>query len=163
MMQKSQTKDTSVNTDQTDSIKEKTFVVTASQSGALIASTIIGVGVLTLPRTATELVHQAGWIPILIVGIISILSMYFIVNLGIRFPGKTIVQYTEELFSVKKIKWMGKIVSILIGLTYIVFWGAACAITVRTFGEVVVSAVLIRTPIEVTVSSMCLLVLIMAM
>ncbi|HEU5140614.1 MAG TPA: endospore germination permease [Bacillales bacterium] len=127
------------------------FVITTRESSALIISTIIGAGVLTLPRSAAEISHQSAWLSTLCGGVVIFFVMWAITKLGLRFPGKTFVEYTGDLIGIKRSETVGKLVSLPILLFFILMWLAMMVAVVRMFGETIVSAVLPETPLEVVV------------
>jgi spore germination protein len=123
--------------------------ITTVQASAILISTIIGVGVLPLPlfavrggETGAPLVTFAG---ILLAGI----GLFILTILGIRYPQKTIITYSEDIVG----KWVGMLCSMIVILFFFILSGLAA----REFGEVVVSAVLRETPLEVTVIVMLLI------
>ncbi|HET7656830.1 MAG TPA: endospore germination permease [Bacillales bacterium] len=132
------------------------FVVTPRQSSALIASTLIGAGVLTLPRSASGLTHQSAWIPTLFGGIIVFFIMWAITKLGLRFPGKTFIEYMGTLFGIKSSSHIGRWVTLPISLYYIALWFVIVAFSVRMFAEAIVDAVLPQTPLEVIIGTLLL-------
>lgn len=123
--------------------------VTAVQTAIIISSSIIGVGVLPLPLIAA--VHGGTGAPLVtVIGIlISMVSILILSKLGQRFPSKTIIQYSEDV--------IGKIPAILGSICIIAFFALLTALAAREFGEVVVTSVLKKTPLEITVVVMLLL------
>ncbi|MEX2103941.1 MAG: GerAB/ArcD/ProY family transporter, partial [Bacilli bacterium] len=131
-------------------ISHKQVVISPRQSGSLIASTLIGVGVLTLPRVTASAAHEAAWLATLLGSIIAVVALIIITKLGFRFPQKSIVSYSAIILGPKKKKWkvIGRILSAPFILCLFGFWTISTAMVARTFGEVVVTAVLLETPIE---------------
>jgi spore germination protein len=128
---------------------EDTRETTTLQTSAILISTIIGVGVLPLPlfavrsgETGAPLVTLSG---IILAGI----GLFILTLLGIRHPQKTIITYSEEIVG----KWIGKFCSLFVIFFFLILTGLAA----REFGEVVVAAVLTKTPLEITVIVMLLL------
>jgi spore germination protein len=138
-------------------------VITPRQSGSLVASTLLGVGVLTMSRTLAETVKEAAWLVTLLGGLVSLFFLLIIARLSFRFPLKSIASYSEEILGFKQGKnkqrrnWLGKILSFPIVLGFIMYWVLTVAITVRSFGEVVVSALLPTTPLEIIILTMLIL------
>jgi len=66
--------------------------ISALQLGLLIIVTVIGVGILTLPRTVTEIADTDGWLLIIIGGALVIVLALIINSLGNMFPDKTIIE-----------------------------------------------------------------------
>lgn len=130
------------------------FVLSSRQSMMIISSTIVGTGILTLPRTATYSAHQSAWIVSIFAGAIAFVLMWFITKLGLRFHGKTFVEYNEELLGTKRVRVIGKILSYVISSMFIAVWLAIAIKSIRVFAEVLVVAVLPETPIEVIIATM---------
>lgn len=137
--------------------KKGLYRITPGQALSLNASTIIGVGVLVLPRSTTHEAHQFGWMSVLVGFLVCMFSVYIIYKLGERFPDQTLVQFCRTLLGSRKHPWVGKVISFPVVMLYIAFWVFVTAAVARTFGEVVVTAVLTNTPLEVIVGSMLLL------
>ncbi|WP_079908464.1 GerAB/ArcD/ProY family transporter [Paenibacillus sp. 32352] len=130
--------------------------MTVRQSSWLIASTIIGVGVLTLPRSSVHYARESGWLSTILGALLSMLAMYIIALLAKRFPYQSVVEYSRSILGSSKYPAVGRILSLLFLLPYYVYWVISTAIVARTFGEVVVTTVLIKTPLEVIIVSMLL-------
>jgi spore germination protein len=123
--------------------------ITVIQGAAILISTIIGVGVLALPRFAVEAADTGASLVTFLGFLLACIGLGLITLLGMRFPKKSIVQYSEDILG----KWAGRLGSVLI----IIFFAILTALTSREFGEVVITSVLRRTPLEVTVIVMLLL------
>jgi len=139
------------------------YTFTPSQVMSLITSTIIGVGVLTLPRSVTEPAQQSGWISVILGGLLSCVGLWLFLILGRMFPGSNIISIGRKLFGSDRIPVIGKIFSFPLILSYLVFWFFTAAAVARIFGEVVVTAVLVKTPLEVIVGTMLFVAFIMVM
>lgn len=124
--------------------------ISSRQLGILLVVTIIGVGILTLPRDVSEVGGTDGWILIIIAGILSILESLIIHGLSMRFPNQTIIEYSREL--------VGSSVSILIGIIIALYYLIFSAFGARIFGEVVKTFLLPRTPIEMIMVTLLLVV-----
>ncbi len=131
------------------------YTFSPAQIMSLISSTLIGIGVLTLPRAVTSDAHQSGWMSVILGGFVSWIGLWLILRLGRMFPGHNIITISHRL--------LGKFLTFPIMLIYIVFWFASTAGVARTFGDVVVTAVLVKTPLEVIVGSMLLVGFILVM
>jgi spore germination protein len=123
--------------------------ITAMQAGAIMGSTVIGVGVLPLPLFAVRAADSAAPLITLIGLLIGSISLSIVIWLGIRFPRKSIIQYSEDLIG----RWLAAIGSFAI----IGFFAVLTSLAAREFGEVVVTSVLKTTPVEITVIVMLLL------
>ncbi|MFC7443117.1 GerAB/ArcD/ProY family transporter [Laceyella putida] len=117
--------------------------ITSTQAAVLVTSFILGVGILTLPRTVTEKVGTAdGWIAVLLGGLVAMLLGVLLVKLSQLFPGKTLYQYSQEIVG----QWMG----LLINLYAVGYFTLLAAFEIRAMGEVTNFFLLPATPIEVT-------------
>lgn len=123
--------------------------ITVIQAAAVLVSTIIGVGVLPLPLFAVRSADSGAPFATLLGAMIAFAGLVLITLLGMRYPNKSIIQYSEEIIG----KWLAWIGSAFI----IAFFAVLTALTAREFGEVVVTSVLKQTPLEVTVIVMLLL------
>lgn len=127
------------------------------QQTSLIASTLIGVGVLTLPRTTSAKLYEAGWIAPLVGSFWVFLSVWMIAKLSNRFPGKTFIEYSSIVWGSPKNPRLGKWLSLPWVISYLLYLYLSTAIVARVFGEVVVTSVLLDTPLEVIIITMFLL------
>lgn len=123
--------------------------VTVIQAAAIIVSSIIGVGVLPLPLFAVRAAGAGAPLATMLGVAVAFIGLAIITILGMRFPSKSIIQYSEDIIG----KWLARAGNIMI----IVFFAILTSLTAREFGEVVVTSVLKQTPVEVTVIVMLLL------
>ncbi|MEF3313477.1 endospore germination permease [Paenibacillus sp. GYB004] len=133
---------------------DEPFQITIRQSSAIIASSLIGIGVLTLPRRTAETSGESGWIVAIGGALLAMLAMTVIVKLSNRHPGQTIVEFTARMLGPSRYPWIGRIAGFPIFLAYFLFWAASTALVARTFGDVVVTTVLPKTPLEVVIATM---------
>ncbi len=124
-------------------------VLLPSQKTAIIASTIVGVGVLALPRIAVEMAGTGAPFATALAALVGWLGLAIMVKLGNRFPDLTIYQYSQVITG----RFFGKV----FGLLFAAFFAVLTALAAREFGEVVVTVVLKRTPLEVTTVILILL------
>lgn len=123
--------------------------ITVLQAAIIVVSSIIGVGILALPRLAVLSADTVAPLVTLLGTVIALIGLIMVTLLGMRFPKHSIIRYSEVIIGA----WLGRIGSASI----IFFFAVLTALTAREFGEVVVTAVLQRTPLEVTVIIMLLL------
>jgi spore germination protein len=123
--------------------------ITVIQAAIIIFSTIIGVGILALSLFAVRSAETGAPLITLLGFIIASIGLFFLTLLGMRFPTQTIIEYSEDLIG----RWLARIVSVIIILLFAVISGLAA----REFGAVVLTSVLPRTPLEVTIIVMLLL------
>ncbi|QHT60999.1 endospore germination permease [Paenibacillus lycopersici] len=117
--------------------------ITAIQTSAILASSIIGVGVLALPLFAVKAADSGAPLVTLLGMGLGYVGLFIITLLGVRFPNQSIIRYSEAIIG----RWLAWIGSIAI----IAFFAILTSLAAREFGEVVVTSVLKRTPVEVTV------------
>lgn len=125
--------------------------LTERQFAGIIANTLLGAGTLLLPRDITAVAGTGAWLSVLIGGLISIILLLLIINLGLRFPEETVMEYGERLTN----KWIGG----LLGIIFSTYWLFITGLIIRIFSLLLVSSVLFRTPLEVIVIAMLLTVL----
>jgi spore germination protein len=123
--------------------------VTTIQAAIIIFSTIIGVGILALSLFAVRSADTGGPL-VTVMGIfIASLGLCFVSLLGMRFPTKSIIEYSEDIIG----KWLARVFSCIT----LLYFAVLTALASREFGEIVVTNILTRTPLEVTVIVMLLL------
>lgn len=140
--------------------------ITPRQSASLIASSIIGVSVLALPRLTAQYALEAGWLATIAGALVGIIATFFLTRLGLRFPYMSIVEYSKVILgSEKKLvgRVIGKILTFPIVVAFFAYWLISSAIVSRSFGEVVVGSVLTNTPIEVIIGTMLVFAFIFCM
>lgn len=122
--------------------------ITPKQMSTIIISTLIGIGILSLPRGVVEEAGPDGWL-LIILGAIGALGVSFImIRLGALFPGQTAVEYSQTLLSMP----VGIVVSFGFALYFIFF----SAFEARVFAEILKQFLLYKTPTEVIVITMLL-------
>ncbi|WP_164491731.1 GerAB/ArcD/ProY family transporter [Staphylospora marina] len=128
--------------------------VTPYQAFALVHSTMLGAGVLYLPRdVGVEAGKDAVWV-VLLSALPILLFLYFISKLLRRFPGETLVEFAPKILGPSRHPNVGRWISFLLILLPLgVFWILGLAYMARMFGESVVTGVLLRTPIEAVILS----------
>ncbi|MHA6532111.1 GerAB/ArcD/ProY family transporter [Paenibacillus sp. BAC0078] len=72
--------------------------ITSRQAALFLTNTVLGAGILTLPRSVTEAVKTPdSWMSVLLGGAIVMLVIWVMVKLSQQFPGKTIYQYSKRI------------------------------------------------------------------
>ncbi|GAB6931013.1 spore germination receptor protein GerAB [Paenibacillus sp. JCM 10914] len=120
------------------------------QVSSVIISSTIGVGILALPRLASQQANTGAPLVTFLGIVIVLFSLLLLALLGIRFPGENIFEYGQRI--------VGRPIAYLFNMLLILFFIALTALALREFGEIITSAVLRRTPIEITIILMMLLV-----
>ncbi|MDD3840268.1 MAG: endospore germination permease [Clostridia bacterium] len=123
--------------------------ISAGQARTFIILTIVGVGVLSLPRIASERAQSDAWLIVIIGGVIALSVSFLIIKLGERFPGDTVVEYSQKIVG----KFIGTVMSIYISIYFALF----CSFIIRIFGEVLKMYLLPWTPIEVTMFALLIM------
>ncbi len=122
--------------------------ITPFELAVLMVIVTLEMGVTTFPRTMTEKVGTESWLIPLPGFLFSLLAVYFLVRLSKLFPGKTFVEYSQEI--------LGSIIGKLFVIIVIAFWVSTSARILRQFADVMKVNLLFRTPIEVIIFSMLL-------
>ncbi len=144
--------------------KEETpYVINPRQVTAIITCTMIGMGVLTLPRIVSHWAHEAGWMSVLLGMFAAFFGMGLISSLGKQFVGQTVVFYSRQLLGGKRRPQLGAALSfpMLIGLTAL--WLVDTSLLTRAFSEVMMAAVLRNTPMSVILFLMLVMAMYLAM
>lgn len=121
--------------------------ISASQAGKLLYLTVIPTAILTSPVMIFKVAKQDLWIsPILAWS--GLITVFIALRLHRMFPGENIIQAGERIIG----KFLGKMVGLIFPLFYLYLNG----IVVREYGEFVVGALLVNTPLIVVLGSMVL-------
>lgn len=129
-------------------------VITFWQAATLLPSTLLGVGILTLPRSIAQATGTSGFMVVLVSGLFSLFIVWMITKLGRQFPGMTFVGYTQKIFTFDGRKRLGYWLALPFMLIVTSWWVMAVAIVVRLFGELQHSVVLPNTPVWFEVGTM---------
>lgn len=114
----------------------------------IVIMTVVGVGVFSLPSSLAKTAGTDAWVMVLLGGLVNICAALVMVKLNSRFPGKTLVDYIQDILGVA----VGKIVGLLFAATLIII----VSLVIRSFTEVVRMFLLFRTPTEVIILSLVL-------
>ncbi len=125
--------------------------ISALQLGILVIVSVIGIGILTLPRVITEIADTDGWMLIIVGGAVTIALALIMNSLGNMFPDKTIIEYSRDL--------VGGPLSYLIGIILIIYFTLIAAFSIRIFGEVLKMYLLPKTPIEIIIMTFLITVI----
>lgn len=122
--------------------------ILSSQLAAILSITVVGVGILTLPKDVTEKAGPDGWMLVLAGSFFALLAgliMYMVVK---KYPGKTFVQLSSTI--------LGKPLGLLLSAVFFVYLTILTAYEVRAFGEITKQYLLFNTPLEVLIFTMLL-------
>lgn len=114
----------------------------------LLVTTIIGVGILSLPNSMAAILDNDGWIGILLGGILLIPFIIMLDKLFKWHPNKSIFEIGREV--------LGNVVFTIFSIILLGYVVILLSFTVRIFGEVIKAYLLERTPIEVVIITMLL-------
>ncbi|MBW7457716.1 endospore germination permease [Paenibacillus sepulcri] len=128
--------------------------ITAVQVAAIVTSSTIGVGVLAVPLLAVRTADTGAPLVTLLGTLVALFGLFLVTVLGIRFPDQSIIQYSEDI--------IGRGIAFVASLGIVSFFSILMALISREFGEVVITSILKRTPLEVTVLAMLLLAAVFA-
>lgn len=98
----------------------------------LLVPVILGTSILYLPSMMIREAMNDAWLSVVFITAVAVVPAVVFATLGLRFPGKTIVQSAEVLLG----KWPGKV----IGALYTGFFLHINAIVIREFGEFLTTA-----------------------
>ncbi len=107
----------------------------------LIMNIIGATAIISLPAVVAKFAKQDAWITALVSVPPAFLLVIIICELGKRFPGMTIIEYSSIILG----KWMGK----LLGFTYFLFFIYINSVVIRQAGELIVSQIMQKTPVIV--------------
>lgn len=114
--------------------------ITTSQAAVFLTNTVLGAGILTMPRYITQAMKTPdSWITILLGGIIVMLVVLLMVKLSQQFPGQTVFQYAGRI--------AGKFPSKVLCLLLVVYFIMIAGFEIRSLAEVTLFFLLEGTPI----------------
>ncbi len=114
--------------------------ISSRQAIFLMVSTVLSTAFLFVSSGTAYLAGQDGWISILLATLVALLASWLAVSLGLRFPDKTLFQFSEIILG----RWPGKVVALLFILWYVYFADA-----LRQYGSFLVDAFMPDTPLIV--------------
>lgn len=75
----------------------------------LVQNVMIGIGLLSFPHTMSPIGYDLWWMPV-VYGFIAQISLFFMVRVGLAFPGQSLYEINESLLGT----WIGRILNIII-------------------------------------------------
>lgn len=116
----------------------------------LLLTTVLATGILFVPGITARSAGHDGWLSLLIVATIpGLMTAEICSKLAMRFPEKTIIQYSEEILG----KYFGK----FLGLLFIFYIVLINSIIIKEGSSFITSAFLARTPPVVISGALMLL------
>lgn len=114
--------------------------ITTYQASVFLTNTVLGAGILTLPRSVSESVKTPdAWISVLAGGAIVMLVIVLMVKLSQQFPGNTVFQYSRRI--------VGALPGGFLSLLLIVYFIIVAGFEIRVFAEITMFFLLEGTPI----------------
>ncbi|MCG7378692.1 spore germination protein [Paenibacillus sp. ACRSA] len=125
-------------------MKQAGSKISTSEVVIVVINSILGAGILTLPRTISKAVKTPDvWISVIVSGVLVALISVLLVTLCRRFPGKSVFEFVPEI--------TGKWISYVVGLLIIIYFVILCSFEVRVMAEITSMYILERTPSWVTI------------
>ncbi|MBW5470477.1 endospore germination permease [Brevibacillus formosus] len=115
--------------------------ISARQFMILVTLFAIGDAILYVPSLTATAAKQDAWISALIGWGEGFLLTYLYISLSMRYPNKSIFQYSEDILG----KWMGKVVAIL----FITYFFIDASLMLMEIGDFVTTQIMQETPIEI--------------
>jgi spore germination protein KB len=119
--------------------------ITSKQAGWLTISVIISTAILFMPAIVVGQAKQDAWLSVILSTILGLIITYIVITLGLRFPDKTIIEYSQDVLG----KFLGKI----FGLVYILWLIYFESVVIREFSDFLITTVMRETPLLVFVFS----------
>lgn len=114
--------------------------ISTSQLSVVIAITIMGAEVQSIPRVLASGAENSAWISLLIGWGIGAVGMALFIRLASRFPTKTLAEYFALVFG----RWLGKLLS----LSFSAYLIGLCILNTRVFAQTIAIPLLPETPIS---------------
>jgi len=113
--------------------------ITTAQGVIILADSILGAGILTLPRDATEQVQTPdAWLSVLLVSLIMLLVVWIMVTLCQQYPGSTVFDFSRKI--------VGAVAGKLLSLVLIIYFLLIACFELRVLAEVALFYLLESTP-----------------
>jgi|Deesub1362A_J573_1020465.scaffolds.fasta_scaffold00029_85 spore germination protein KB len=119
--------------------------ISGRQAVYLLVATILPSSILFLPHLMYIEARQDAWLSVMLVTLFGLAAGDIIARLGRRFPGQTVIEYSQVL--------LGRIPGRLVGLTLVGLFICLNAFIIREFGELLVIHFMPETPLVVFVAS----------
>jgi spore germination protein KB len=118
------------------------------QAVLLLVAGVLSTGLLVFPSLITAVAGPDAWLAVSLAAGVALVVILITVSLNTRFPGKTIVEYSEDI--------LGKLLGKTVGAVFIWFFLFLTALAVREFGEFMTTVFFEETPLVVFASSILL-------
>ena len=128
---------------------ESSREITVPQLTAILINAMIGVEVFHLPQSVIQAAGTSAPLAVILGSLLGLAGLLTWVALGERYPRRSVFRYSESLIG----SWPAR----FFNLCLLLLFATLTALAAREFGEVVVTYILKRTPVEVTVLVMLVL------
>lgn len=112
--------------------------ISSRQLAFLVLNSMVGVGILSLPRVLIEKAGTHAWVPVLLGGIFPIVGIWVQVTLCKRHPKLDFVRLNRRL--------LGRVVGSVVPVFFIIYAALMVAMISRSFTDMVVIMLFQRTP-----------------
>lgn len=123
--------------------------ISSSQAMNYVISNILATAILFVPGIVAHHAARDAWLSIIMAMFFGIFVAVISSSLGLKFPNKTVIQFSETLF--------GKIPGKIIGLVYVLYYFYVAYYVLSQFGNLMTTAFFIETPIIVFIVVLTLL------
>lgn len=114
--------------------------ITRSQAIVFLTNTVLGAGILTMPRSVSQAMHTPdSWLAILLSGLLILPIVWLMTRLSLYYPGLTVFQYAGRI--------VGRLPGTVLGLMLVVFCITIAGFEIRILAEVTMFFLLEGTPI----------------
>ncbi|MDH7479641.1 MAG: endospore germination permease [Syntrophomonadaceae bacterium] len=112
--------------------------IDSRQAAMLMVSLVLPTAIFTVPGITVKTARQDAWVSILAATLAGLLIALLVANLSLRFPGKTLFEYAEEI--------LGKAPGKAVGLLYLWWFLHTNSIIISEFSSFLCTAILPKTP-----------------
>ncbi len=112
--------------------------IDSKQAVFLMIALVLPTAVLTVPSVVAKLASQDAWLSVIVATLVGLLIARLVVSLSLRFPGKTLFEYAEEI--------LGRVPGKVVGLLYIWWFLHTNAFILDEFGAFLGITILPDTP-----------------
>lgn len=115
--------------------------ISNKQAIFLLVSTILATSIIFLPGIIFHEARQDAWMSVIIVTAFGMAAGFIIASLGVRFPRRTIIQYSGDI--------VGKPLGKVIGLIYVLFFIYINTFIIREIADMFNTNFMPETPVSV--------------
>lgn len=119
------------------------YTITSKQLLFTLIGSMLGSGILSLPRVTVKAVGQDAWLAVILGGIIPFVSIWLSSRIIGKYPGLSFVSLIEKLG--------GKFLGRLLEAAFVIYSIMASAVILRVFTEVITMFLLPNTPMLVKI------------